>query len=71
MVFDFPRLRDELENRVRARTGRRLRDFDVELSPQGIVLHGLAPTFYVKQLAQHGVRELLPDVRLLNHIVVA
>lgn len=71
MGFDTPQLRDKLESRVRARTGGQLRDLDVELSSQGVVLHGLAPTFYVKQLAQHGVRELLPDVQLLNCIVVA
>jgi hypothetical protein len=35
------------------------------------VLHGQASAFYIKQLAQHGVRELLPDVRLQNAIEVA
>lgn len=71
MVLDFPRLREELVCRVRARTGGRLRGLEIDLSPQGVILHGLAATYYVKQLAQHGVRELLPDVNLRNEIEVA
>ena len=70
MMLDFPRIRKELETRVRARTGGRLRNLDIELSPEGVVLHGETTTFHVKQLAQHGVRECLPDVRLENAIVV-
>jgi hypothetical protein len=71
MPLDFLRLRKELESRVRARTGSRLRDLDIKLSPDGVTLLGSATTFYVKQLAQHGVRELLPDVHLRNDIIVA
>jgi hypothetical protein len=70
MMLDFPDLRQELETRVRARTGGRLRKLDIQLSPEGIVLHGESATFHVKQLAQHGVRELLPNVELRNDIVV-
>lgn len=71
MILNFPHLREELETRVRARTGSRLRDLDIELSPAGVVLHGRAASFHVKQLAQHGVREVLPDVNLQNQIEVA
>jgi hypothetical protein len=71
MVLDFVRLRKELESRVRARTGTRLRDLAIDLSPQGVTLRGLAGTYHVKQLAQTGVREVLPDVNLQNAIVVA
>ena len=71
MVLDLPRLREEIATRVRARAGSQLRDLDVRLSPDGVTLLGSATTFYVKQLAQHGVRELLPDVFLRNDIVVA
>src|SRR2546427_132961 len=60
MTLDFPHLRQELESRVRARTGGRLRKLDIQLSPDGIVLHGETTTYHVKQLAQHGVRDLLP-----------
>jgi len=70
MMLDFPDLRQELETRVRARTGGRLRKLDIQLSPEGVVLQGESATFHVKQLAQHGVRELLPNVQLRNDIVV-
>jgi hypothetical protein len=68
---DFPRLRSELLSYVQARTGSRVRNLEIRLSPEGVVLHGQASAFYIKQLAQHGVRELLPDVRLQNAIEVA
>jgi hypothetical protein len=35
------------------------------------VTGGRAATFHVKQLAQHGIREILPEVRLENAITVA
>jgi hypothetical protein len=71
MLLDFPRLREKLERHIRSRTGSQLRNLDIELSPDGVILHGLATTFYVKQLAQHGIRDLLPDVQLQNDIVVS
>jgi len=63
-------LQHELEHRISLRTGRRVRNLTVELRPERVVLRGLATNYYVKQLAQHGVRELLPDVRLENVIIV-
>ena len=69
-VLDFPRLRQELECHIRTRTGNRLRNLAIQLSPEGISLHGETATYYVKQLAQHSVREMLPDVRLQNDIHV-
>ena len=71
MPSDFPRLREELENHILARTGRRVRNLDINLSAEGVTLKGQVETFYVKQLAQHGVREVLPDVHLENAIQVA
>ena len=71
MPLDFPRLREELENRILARTGRRVRNLDINLSADGVILKGQTETYYVKQLAQHGVRDVLPDVRLDNAIQVA
>jgi hypothetical protein len=70
MVIDFPRLREKLETRVLARTGRRVRNLAIDLTPDRIVLRGMAMTFHIKQLAQQGVREVLPDVRLENAIEV-
>jgi len=71
MPNDLPHLREELETSILARTGRRLQNLDINLSSNGVVLRGLAQTFYVKQLAQHGVRDLLPDIHLDNAIQVA
>jgi hypothetical protein len=69
-VREFPILQKELETRVLACTGNRLCNLGIELSPEGIRLLGQTTTFYVKQLAQHCVRGLLPDVRLVNDIHV-
>lgn len=67
---NFPHLRNELVNHVLARTGRRVRNLDIELFPERVILHGQAASFHVKQLAQHGIREVLPEVRLDNEITV-
>jgi len=69
-ALDFPSIRKELETRVLACTGSRLRNLGIELSPQGVRIQGQTTTFYVKQLAQHCVREIMPDVRLVNDIHV-
>jgi hypothetical protein len=71
MPLDLGRLRIDLENVILSRTGRRIRNLDVELKPEGVVLHGVALSYHVKQLAQQGVREFLPDVQLENAIEVA
>jgi hypothetical protein len=63
-------LQQALTARVEQRTGRRVRGLRIELCPEGVVLRGHAPTYHVKQLAQHGVRDLLPHVELRNAIVV-
>ncbi|HYV37783.1 MAG TPA: hypothetical protein VE988_19010 [Gemmataceae bacterium] len=63
-------LRQDLEQRISLRTGRRVRNLAIELEPERVILRGLVNTYHVKQLAQHGVRELLPHVRLDNVIEV-
>jgi hypothetical protein len=70
MVMSFSQLQQDLEQRVSLRTGRRVRNLAIELEPERVVLRGLTNTFHVKQLAQHGIREMLPDMRLDNVIVV-
>ena len=64
-------LREEVRNRILARTGRRVRNLDIQLTGEGIVLLGQAGSYHVKQLAQQGVQEYLPSLRLENAIVVA
>jgi hypothetical protein len=65
-----PQLQNELERQIHVRTGRRIRGLSIELRPEEVILHGRASSYYAKQLAQHGVRDLLPQVRLENQIVV-
>lgn len=64
------RLREALAERVLSRTGRRVSGLSVEVADGAVVLRGVARSYHVKQLAQHGAREVLPDARLLNAIVV-
>ena len=63
-------VQDELERRVQTRTGRRVRNLRVELTPERVVLRGQATSYYVKQLAFHGIRELLPRASVDNDIAV-
>jgi hypothetical protein len=70
MTHNLPKLRQELETRVLARTGRRIQNLQCELLPERVVLRGRAASYHLKQLAQHGVRDLLPEIPLENAIVV-
>jgi hypothetical protein len=70
MVSTSLPLQRELEIRVHARTGRRVRNLAVEVIPEGVVLKGHTASYYVKQLAQEEVCDVLPHVRLHNAIVV-
>ena len=63
-------LQTELERQIHCRTGRRIRNLDIELQAERVVLRGRAATYYLKQLAQHGVRDVLPQVSLENAIIV-
>jgi hypothetical protein len=63
-------LHNELIERVCQRTGRRVRNLRIELRPEGVVLQGRTTSYHLKQLAQHGVLDLLPHVELRNAIVV-
>lgn len=63
-------LKVELEQQVRERTGRRIRDLLIELSAERVVLRGRTTTYYLKQLAQQSIRDRLPHASLENAIVV-
>jgi hypothetical protein len=62
--------RQELERHIQDRTGRRVHGLSIEVRDEQVVLHGRTSSYYVKQLAQHCVWDVLPDVRLANDIVV-
>ena len=70
MIHHMSQLRCKLEQHIHVRTGRRVLNLAVELSGERIVLRGRTSTYYVKQLAQRGVQDLLPEVSLENAIVV-
>jgi hypothetical protein len=55
---------------ILARTGRRVRNLEVHLSAEGVILLGETSSYYVKQLAQHGVLDCFPNVPLHNRIAV-
>jgi hypothetical protein len=59
-----------LEHQVRIRTSRRIRNLVIEMRCEAVTLRGQADSYYVKQLAQHGVRDILPYVGLENAIAV-
>jgi hypothetical protein len=63
-------LRQEIERHVHMRTGGRVRNLTIELEPGRVVLRGRTGSYYVKQLAQEGVREVLLDLSLDNAITV-
>ena len=70
MSTTSPTLRELVLQRIATRTGRRVRELAVEVGPDRITLRGRADSFHVKQLAQHGLREVVPTLRLENDIVV-
>lgn len=63
-------LNEQLEYHVRWRTARRVRELTITCTPERVVISGRTTSFYVKQLAQHGIRDLLPQVELENSIIV-
>ena len=46
---------DQLETRLQGKLNGRVRNLQLRLHESGIVLRGLARTYYAKQLAQHAV----------------
>ncbi len=59
-----------LESLMHRRLGNRIRGLRVLIRPEGIVLHGRAATYHVKQLAQHAAMDLTEQPILANDIEV-
>jgi len=68
--FHSPFLVHRLERQVHKRTGQRVRNLIIEMRCEEIILRGRTSSFHVKQLAQHGVRDILPYIGLANAITV-
>jgi hypothetical protein len=61
----------DLEEQIQKRTDRRVRNLAVEFRRDHVILRGQTPTYYVKQLALHGVMDLLRgSLRIENAITV-
>jgi len=66
----LPLSQAELEHQVQARTGRRVRNLAIQLDEERIILRGHVSSYYLKQLAQHGIHDLMPQISVTNDIVV-
>ncbi|HUY87959.1 MAG TPA: hypothetical protein VMV10_04410 [Pirellulales bacterium] len=62
---------EQLEGRIRLRTDRRLRGLTISRDCGQVFVSGRAPSFYVRQLAEHAAMELLPAEQLRLKIEVA
>ena len=62
---------DELESRLQAQLGGRVRNLKLSLKVGGVVLRGFAHTYYAKQLAQHAVMGEVDLPIVANEIVVS
>ncbi len=60
----------ELTELLRNRLRGRVRDLCVSVQPEGVVLHGRAPTYHAKQMAQHVAMNLCGLAILANSIEV-
>lgn len=60
----------DLVDRIVRYTGRRVIGLTVECESGVVVLGGFAPSFHVKQLAQHAAREEFPGAVIRNAIRV-
>ena len=70
IASELPPLQQQLESRIRLRTGKRVRNLEIQFTPDEVVLLGDTSTYHVKQLAQHGVLDVMPTIRLHNRITV-
>lgn len=70
MSTNPPSLAEVVRQRLITRIGRRVQDLAVEVGADGVVLRGRAPSYHVKQLAQHEAQAAVPHAHLENAIVV-
>ena len=70
MSTTAPNLSELLVQRITKWTGRRVQNLTVEVMHGRVVLRGLTKSFHIKQLAQRGAQEALPNLKLVNCIIV-
>lgn len=61
---------DRVERIVRLRTASRVQDLHVVVQGSDVILTGVAPTYYVKQLATHAALDEIEQRTLTNDIDV-
>lgn len=59
-----------ISQRIEARLPGRVRNLQVRITGEGVVIEGFCATYYTKQLAQHAALGVLEDEHLENAIVV-
>ena len=72
-TFECPTLSlsDRVQRVVNLRTAARVIDLQVDVQGQDVILRGIAPTYYVKQLATHAALDEIEHYTLTNDIDVA
>jgi hypothetical protein len=61
---------EHLETLLQSRLGSRVRNVQVQIHPEGLIIQGRAATYHAKQLAQHALMELANLPILANDIEV-
>ena len=67
---DAALLAARIERAVQQETGRSVRNLNVEVSREGVVLTGFCSTYYCKQLAQHAAMIVARTADVINSIEV-
>ena len=70
MVRSHTPLSQRVESQIRRATSDRIRHLSVQEDRGRVLIRGQAPTYHAKQLALHGVLELLPGDRIRTEITV-
>jgi hypothetical protein len=70
MSTTAPNLSELLLQRISKWTGRRVQNLTIEIGGGRVILRGSAKSFHIKQLAQRGAQDILPNARLENAIIV-
>jgi hypothetical protein len=70
MSTTAPNFNEVIQQRVSTWTGRRVQNLAVEVEAGRVILRGRAKSFHVKQLAQRGALDVVPEGKLENAIVV-
>jgi hypothetical protein len=60
----------ELERLVQERAHHKVKDLRLEWADGRFIMSGFVDSYHVKQLAQHGILDVMPKVRVVNSLTV-